>query len=114
MKLLVPTGYMIDGTSGRITLCGDAGPATTMVAMPAMHGSTAGHGTDHGKSKEHKAELPCAFSGLSAAMLGATDPIQLAALIAFVLALGLSATVPPAPSRSAYLRPPLRGPPAYL
>lgn len=114
MKLLVPTGYMIDGASGRITLCGDAGPATTMMAMPAMHGDTAGHGSDHGKSKEHKSDMPCAFAGLSFAMLGATDPIQLAALIAFVLALGLVATVPPTPSRSAYLRPPLRGPPAIL
>ena len=110
LKLLVPTGYMIDSNHGRmtITICSGTGPAT--IAME-MHGGTA----DHGKSKDHgKAEMPCAFSGLSAAMTSAIDPIQLIALIAFVLALGLVATVLPAPLRRAYLRPPLRGPPAFL
>ena len=58
--------------------------------------------------------MPCAFSGLSAATLGAIDPIQLAGLIAFVLALGFTTSVLPAPSRPAHLRPPLRGPPASL
>lgn len=114
LKLLVPTGYMIDNSSGHlnITICSGFGPAaTTMMDMPGMHGAM----PNHGKSKDHgKAEMPCAFSGLSAAMLGSIDPVQLAALIAFILALGLIATVPPAPSRPAYLRPPLRGPPAYL
>jgi hypothetical protein len=82
----------------------------TMV-MPGMHANTA----DHGKAKDHgKAEMPCAFAGLSAAVLDPIDPIQLAALIAFVLAIGLTATVPPSPARPAFLRPPLRGPPAYL
>lgn len=113
LKLLVPTGYMIDSDHGRITItiCSGTAPRTMTMEMPGMHGDM----PDHGKSKDHgKAEMPCAFSGLSAAMLGAIDPIQFATLIAFVLALGLIATVPPAPSRPTYLRPPLRGPPAYL
>ena len=113
MKLLVPTGYMIDSNHGRlaITICSGTAPTAMAMNMSRMHGDIA----DHGKSKDHgKAEMPCAFSGLLAAALGATDPIQLAALIAFVLAVGLAATVLPAPSRPAYLRPPLRGPPAYL
>ena len=113
LKLLVPTGYMIDADHGRfaITICAGTAPAATTMDMPGMHGDM----PDHGKSKEHgKAEMPCAFSGLSAAVLSPVDPIQLAALIAFVLAIGLTATVPPAPSRPAFLRPPLRGPPAYL
>lgn len=113
LKLLVPTGYMIANDHGRIaiTLCPDTGPAPTTIDMPGMHGDMA----DHGKSKDHsKAEMPCAFSGLSAAVLGAIDPIQLAALIAFVIALGLTPSFLPAPSQPAYLRPPLRGPPAYL
>ena len=113
LKLLVPTGYMIDSNHGRITItiCSGTGPATIATEMPGMHGGMA----DHGKSKDHgKAEMPCAFSGLSAAMTGAIDPIQLIALIAFVLALGLVATVIPAPLRRVYLRPPLRGPPAFL
>ena len=110
LKLLVPTGYMIDSNHGRmiITICSGTGPAS--IAME-MHGGMA----DHGKSKNHgKAEMPCAFSGLSAAMTGAIDPTQLSALIAFVLALGLVANILPAPSRPAYLRPPLRGPPVHL
>ena len=113
LKLLVPTGYMIDNDHGRITItiCSGTAPRTMMMEMPGMHGDM----PDHGKSKDHsKAEMPCAFSGLSAAMLGPIDPLQLAALIAFILALGPIATIPPIPSRPAYLRPPLRGPPAYL
>ncbi|TVV76228.1 DUF2946 family protein [Sphingomonas solaris] len=113
LKLLVPTGYMIDNDHGRltITICSGTAPRTMTMDMPGMHGDM----TDHGQSKDHgKAEMPCAFAGLSAALLGAIDPIQLAALIAFVLAVGVAAIHPPAPSRRAYLRPPLRGPPAYL
>ena len=113
LTLLVPTGFMIDTASGHIavTLCSGFDTATATMDMPGMHGDM----PDHGRSKDHgKAETPCAFSGLSAALLGSIDPVQLAALIVFILALGLIATVPPAPSRSAYLRPPLRGPPAYL
>ena len=113
LKLLVPVGYMIDTDHGRITvtLCPGTAPRAMTMAMPGLHGDM----PDHGGPKDHgKAETPCAFSGLSAAMLGAIDPVQLAALIAFVLALGLIATVPRAPSCPAYLRPPLRGPPTSL
>lgn len=112
LKLLVPTGYMIDGSHGRIavTICSGTGPVTMMMEMPGMDHSM----LDHGKKDHGKAEMPCAFAGLSAAMTGAIDPIQIAALIAFVMALGLVAMVPPVPSRPVYLRPPLRGPPATL
>ena len=113
LKLLVPTGYMIDSDHGRIaiTICSGTTPRTMTMDMPGTHGDMA----DHGKSKDHgKAEMPCAFSSLSAAALDAIDPIQLAALIAFVLAIGLAVTVLPASSRPAYLRPPSRGPPARL
>ena len=113
LKLLVPTGYMIGSDHGHlaITICSGTAPAAMTMDVPAMHGDMA----DHGKSNDHgKAEMPCAFSGLSFAVLGAIDPIQLAALIVFVLALGLAATILPAPSRPTYLRPPLRGPPADL
>lgn len=113
LKLLVPTGYMIDNDHGRmtVTICSGFGPATVTMDMPGMHGDM----PDHGKSKDHgKAEMPCAFSGFSAAMLGSIDPVQVAALIVFIQALGLIAIVPPPPSRPAYLRPPLRGPPSCL
>ena len=113
LKLLVPTGYMIDSDHGRmtITICSGTTPRTMTMEMPGMHGDMA----DHGKSKEHgKAEMPCAFSGLSAAMLGSIDPVQLAAMVAFILAIGMSPIVLPTPARRIYLRPPLRGPPARL
>lgn len=113
LKLLVPTGYMIENNHGRmtVTICSGFGPATMTMDMPGMHGDM----PDHSKSKDHgKAEMPCAFSGLTAAMLASIDPVQLAALIVFILALGLIATVPPTPSRPSHLRPPLRGPPSYL
>lgn len=112
LKLLVPTGYMIDSSHGRITvtICSGTGPATMTMEMPGMDHSM----PDHGKKDSGKAEMPCAFAGLSAAMTGAIDPVQLAALIAFVMALGLVAVILPAPARPAHLRPPLRGPPATL
>lgn len=116
LKLLVPTGYMIDSSQSRITvtICsGIAASTMTMevprTEMPGIHGDM----PDHGKKGQSKAaEMPCAFSGLSGAALGAIDPLLLAALIAFVMAIGFAGVVLPAPSRPAYLRPPLRGPPA--
>lgn len=113
LKLLVPTGYMIGSEHGRMTieLCSGLAPQPMAVDMPGMHGDM----PDHGKSKDHgKAEMPCAFSALSAASLAAVDTIQLAALIAFVMSVGLAGLALPLPSRRAHLRPPLRGPPATL
>lgn len=123
MKLLIPAGYMIGSDHGRLSiiLCpGIAAPAGEAVAampMPAMHGEMADHRApeNHGKARDHgRAEMPCAFSGLSTASLGAVDPVQLAALIAFVMAIGLAGVLLPMPSGPAYLRPPLRGPPLHL
>jgi hypothetical protein len=107
LRLLVPTGYMIGSENGQITmeLCSGVTPHATMIAIPGMHGDMPDHG---------KAETPCAFAGLSAASLGAIDPIQLVALIAFVMAVRLSPTVLPAIIRRSHLRPPLRGPPAVI
>ena len=106
LKLLVPSGYMIDNDHGRITLtiCSGTSPTKT-VDLAGIRDEQ----TDHGP-----AEMPCAFAGLSAAMLGAIDPIQLAILIAFVMTAGLMAPVLPALSPSAGLRPPSRAPPACL
>ncbi len=100
LKLLVPTGYMIDDSHGRIvvTICSGTGPATITMDMPGMDPSM----PDHGEKDHGKAEMPCAFSGLAAAALGAIDPVQLAALIAL-----------PMRSSATWLRPPLRGPPTY-
>lgn len=113
LKLLVPTGYMIGSEHGRMTieLCSGVGPRPLTMAMSGMKGNM----PDHGKSADHgKAGMPCAFAGLSAASLGAIDPTQLAALTAFVMAVGLTRAVVPAIIGRVYLRPPLRGPPAIL
>lgn len=113
LKLLVPTGYMIGADSGRITvsICSGTAPRTMMLEVPGLSGDTADHGAP--STGDGKADMPCAFAGLSAAAVHPIDPIQLAALIAFVMAIGLAVTRFPAPARRAYLRPPLRGPPAY-
>ena len=112
MKLLVPAGFMIGGHDGTITIevCSGTAPRTMTIAVPGMGDQT----PDHDKADHGKAEMPCAFAGLSAAALGSIDPIQLAALIAFVLAIGLARAPLPAPTRTRHLRPPLRGPPASL
>jgi len=113
LKLLVPSGFMIDSSHGRITvtICSGTTSRTATMVVPGLHGDM----PDHGKSQDHgKAEMPCAFAGLSAAALGSIDPIQLAALIAFVMAFGLAGVVLPAPAQPARLRPPLRGPPLSL
>ncbi|OWK29864.1 hypothetical protein [Sphingomonas mucosissima] len=124
LKLLVPTGYMIDASGGQLSVIVCPGvvphpaePAAMLGAMGGHHQAMADHGapTHHDGSGEHgQVEMPCAFAGLSAAALGPLDPIQLAALIAFVLAMGVAAVVLPTPVRPVYLRPPLRGPPARL
>jgi hypothetical protein len=119
LKLLVPTGYMIGSEQGRpaIIMCPAAMPPVAVAGMAGMHGDMADHGKsmDHGAPRDHgKPEMPCAFSALSAPALDTIDPIQLAALIAFVMAIGLAGVALPPPSRPAYLRPPLRGPPATL
>lgn len=119
LKLLVPTGYMIESSHGRltITVCSGTEPATAATEMVGMDRPMPDHGQhgekDHDKQDHGKAELPCAFSGLSTAALGAIDPIQLAILIAFVTAGRLFVLASPVQSNAVWLRPPLRGPPIH-
>ena len=119
LKLLVPTGYMIESSHGRLTVavCPGTVPTAAVTEMAGMDRSMPDHGQEHGKDhrkQDHgKAELPCAFSGLSAAALDAIDPVQLAILIAFVTASGLFVLVSLVPSDATWLRPPLRGPPIH-
>jgi hypothetical protein len=110
VKLLVPAGYMVDSGRGSLTLsvCSGVMPRTIVVEVAGLGGGGAAGDQSHDQGK---AELPCAFSGLSAASLGAIDPIQLAGLIAFVMAVGLTRGMLRPPSDPARLRPPLRGPP---
>ena len=108
MKVLVPSGYMLGTSGGSMTveLCSGYGAQEMVVAMPGM--------TDHsGKKQGHgKAEQPCAFAGLAAPSLAGTDPILLAAAIAFVMARVFRSPAPGVASAPAYLRPPSHAPPA--
>lgn len=113
LKLLVPTGYMISTEHGRmsIELCSGFAAQPEPAAMKSMPGNM----PHSGKSQDHrKAELPCAFGSLTAAWLGAIDAIQLASLVAFVMAIGLFPAVLPETGQLKQLRPPLRGPPLTL
>lgn len=106
LKIVVPAGYMVASDGGRVTmtLCSGVAPR-----MTAMHGDMAGHG----KPGEHqRVELPCAFAGLSAPATGPVDAVQVAAFVAFVMAVALLPVAIPAAARPPRLRPPLRGPPA--
>ncbi|SOB86400.1 Protein of unknown function [Sphingomonas guangdongensis] len=106
VKLLVPAGYMVDRGGGHIviTICSGTAPRQMTMDMGGKHHEGSG---DRGAT----ADMPCAFAGLAAPVLGPIDPLQLALLIAFVLALGVARSVPGAPAPPVHLRPPLRGPP---
>ncbi|MDB5702630.1 MAG: hypothetical protein JWL66_2829 [Sphingomonadales bacterium] len=112
LKLLVPAGYMVASDHGRvtITLCSGIASRPMTIDIPGLQGDTPGHS----EKGQGKAEMPCAFSGLSALSLGTIDPILIVALLAFIMAVGLAPAVLPALWRRTYLRPPLRGPPATL
>ena len=107
MKLLVPAGYMptLSGNSVIIQICSGYGPMTMAMPIPGKEDSS-GQGDHQGK-----AEMPCAFSGLSAPSLAAADPQLLALAILFVIVMGARFIVPLPAASPAHLRPPLRGPP---
>jgi len=110
LKLLVPTGYMVVPEHGRLTIavCSGIGPQTMEIAMPGMDHAT----PDGAPSKDHgKAEMPCAFAGLSAQVLGAVDVALLVIALAIVAAMALRPVARHLPPPAPYLRPPLRGPP---
>lgn len=117
LKILVPTGYMVAPDHGRfsVMICSGMTPPAEAMAMPGMdHAMAAMHSDapDPGKSKDHgKPEMPCAFAGLSAQVLGAVDVVLLAVALAAVALMALR-FVPHGVLRPAdHLRPPLRGPP---
>ncbi|UIJ44233.1 hypothetical protein LZK98_14280 [Sphingomonas cannabina] len=107
MKLLVPAGFMPGLSNGSIVvqLCnGQGGAQTILMDIPGKPG-------DHDSGDPKKAEMPCAFSGLSAPALGPTDPILLAIAVAWIIATAFRIPVPPVLRRGIHLRPPSQGPP---
>lgn len=113
LRLLVPAGFMPDVAGGavRLVLCPAADPLPVM-ATP-MPGPMAGM-THHQGPRDHQApsDAPCAYAGLSLAPVLPVDPLVLAAAMLVAMAIALERAAFAMPARAAFLRPPLRGPPA--
>ncbi len=101
---------MASTSSGLIVIgmCSSSGPQTTTMTIPGLEHEQERKG-GHGK-----AEMPCAFSALSAPSLAAADPLLLLLVIAFVMATLFRAVTPSVFAPPAFLRPPLRGPPTTV
>ena len=114
LRLLVPTGYMIGSDHGHVAIiaCPSVTAPVQAAAMPMMHHAAESRPTEHHPTDHGPSDGPCAFAGLSAAMLGAVDPVLLAGLVAYILRLGFVATRVAVPTAFRHARPPLRGPPA--
>jgi hypothetical protein len=111
VKALVPAGFMLAPGIERfltVTICADASgvPRQMRIAVPAKDAPAGDH-----REAADKGE-PCAFSGFGNAMFGGSEPLLLAAALAFILLVGF-APRPALPARDTpFLRPPLRGPPS--
>lgn len=110
LKLLVPSGYMLAADHGRITMaiCSGVASSPITISMPMRHDDSGGK-DHHGRD-----EMPCPYGSLAFPALQAVDPIQLALLMAFILAVGVVVIAPAPRASSAFLQPPPRGPPASL
>ena len=110
MKIVVPTGFMIGQNSKVLTvqICDEVfgNHAVKQIVIPMKDG-----GSDSGQ-KQGKGECP--FASLSMASMTGADPALLALALAFILALGFAPARITLPKRVSHLRPPLRGPPAFV
>ena len=111
MKVLVPAGYML-GTEGRILtveICSDASGLnlTKQIIIP-----TGGKSQD-GQAGHAKADSTCPFTSLTMGAVSGADPALLLVALTFILLHAFAPLVPPLRERPNYLRPPLRGPPAF-
>jgi hypothetical protein len=107
LKAIVPAGYMIGSEAKVLTIavCHDAsGTGFSRDVVVPMKGDAGVPG------KPAKGECP--YGALGMAGLGGADVALLALALAFVIALGFAPQRVPQTSRPAFLRPPLRGPPA--
>jgi len=112
LKAALPAGYMI-GSGARILtveVCADASgeKATREIAVPADQKQVPGQ-QGHGKG-----ETACPFSALTMVSLAGADTALLALALAFILALGFVPVRAVPHVSSSRLRPPLRGPPAFI
>ena len=109
LKLAMPAGFMIERESKVLTvrICNDAfgNQGLSEIVIPMKEAG--------GESGAQQSKGDCAFSSLSYASLSAADPALLLSALLFILALGFEAARPALLQRAQYLRPPLRGPPAF-
>ena len=109
LRLLMPSGYMVDTAGGRlaITLCSGHAAMPMPVAMAMPGGS--GH---EGHEVPPRTDAPCAFAGLLAPGLAAVDLLPFAPVLAFAVGTARTVAHPTPPPAHTLLRPPSRGPPA--
>lgn len=94
-----------------ITLCPGTTPTAAMAMAGGGHHAETGHAGDQAPAEHGGGEVPCAFAGLSAPVLGGADAVLMIVALAFTaLLLLFAAPRRPVPVH-ARLRPPLRGPP---
>ena len=108
LKLVIPTGFMASASNGTLVIevCASSGPRTIAITIA---------GLDHQKKSDAgKGDRPCTFAGHGAPLLAAADPIVLAIAIVFIMATVFRVVSRGVADRVAYLRPPLRGPPAAV
>lgn len=108
MKALVPAGYMVGSGDRTLTIeiCDGQGNAT--IKAISISGKSGGPADSH-----EKAAKECPFTALSMHALSTTDSILLALALAFILALGFAPRENLRIARPDFLKPPLRGPPAF-
>jgi hypothetical protein len=106
VKAMVPAGYMLGADTRTITvqICADS------LGRQITKQIEIGHKDD----QKAKPDTSCAFSTLHHGAMGGADPILLALALLFILAMGFAPQHPAFRQRIAYLRPPLRGPPARV
>lgn len=112
VRALVPAGFMLAPAAGArfltVTICSDASGAAMQMRL-ALPDKRDGDGDPAGAAKD---DMACAFAALGQGALGGADPALLAAALGLVLLIGLAPLAHPDLQVRAFLRPPLRGPPA--
>lgn len=113
-RIVVPAGYMpvTSGHMATIQLC--SGFGTVMVGAAGGQTRASAGMTDHMPPKDAHGgrAVACGFGGLASSVLAADDMIVIVPALAFV---GVRLLIRPARvavQDRAYVRPPLRGPPA--
>lgn len=104
LRLMVPVGWMpvVSGNGVMFTLCSGSGEQKVALDTDGKP-QPPDSGTAH--------DGPCAFSGIATPALPELPPSVALQIFAIFIALGLAAAQRPRLAATAWLRPPLRGPP---